>query len=347
MNDTTGRILELLKAGGEYLSGEAIGAQLGISRSAVWKHVRDLKEAGYGIVSSPKKGYGLRAAANIPSAAEVTPHLKTRTLGRRIEYLATVDSTNRAAGELARQGAVEGTVVVADAQTAGRGRMGRQWVSPPGANLYFSVLLTPNVEPARVPQLALVAAVAVHEAIAACCPEAAALIKWPNDILVGGRKVAGILCEASMEADRVHRVILGIGINVNGASVPRELRAIATTLRSEGGQEVSRPALLGAVLNHLEPRYRSWLREGSLTGLLAYYERHSALDGRQVSAENLSGVVRGTARGITPTGELVLQTAAGALVHLLAGDVHLLPQAAPPEVRPGRRAKSTAGQGAP
>jgi BirA family biotin operon repressor/biotin-[acetyl-CoA-carboxylase] ligase len=325
MNETTQRVLELLKGGGAYLSGEEIGGKLGITRSAVWKHVRELKESGYRIVSSPKKGYGLRAAANIPLAAEVTPHLTTQALGRRIEYHATVDSTNRVAGDLARQGAAEGTVVVADTQTAGRGRMGRHWVSPPGDNLSFSVLLTPNVEPARVPQLALVAAVAVHEGLAACCPEVAARIKWPNDILIGGRKVAGILCEASLEADRVHRVILGIGINVNGARVPRELRAVATTLRSAGGREYSRPALLGAVLNHLEPRYREWLREGSLRGLLAYYERHSALDGRPVAAENLSGVVRGTARGITPTGELVLETAAGPLVHLLAGDVHLLP----------------------
>ena len=325
MNETTKRVLELLKKGVDFLSGEEIGRRLGVSRSAVWKHVRVLKRAGYGIVSVPKKGYSLRAVANVPLAAEVLPHLKTSTLGRRIEYLDTVDSTNRAAGELARQGAGEGAVVVADSQSAGRGRMGRRWESPAGDNLYFSVLLTPNVEPARVPQLALVAAVAVHEGLAECCPEITAQIKWPNDILVGGRKVAGILCEASMEADRVHRVILGIGVNVNGSSVPRSLRATATTLRLAGGREVSRPALLGAVINHLEARYEGWLRDGSLSGLLTYFERHSALNGRPVAAENLSGVVRGTARGIAPTGELVIETADGARLHLLAGDVHLLP----------------------
>lgn len=325
MNETTGRVLELLKAGGEYLSGEEIGGKLGISRSAVWKHVRELKELGYGIASFPKKGYGLRIVANVPFAAEVTPHLTTQILGRCIEYHDTVDSTNRAAGELARRGAVEGAVVVADAQSAGRGRMGRRWESPAGENLYFSVLLTPNVEPARVPQLALVAAVAAHEGLAACCPGLDARIKWPNDILIGGRKVAGILCEASLEADRVHRVILGIGINVNGRSVPKPLRATATTLRIAGGCEVSRPALLAAVLNSLELRYGGWLRDGNLAGLLACFERHSALNGRPVTAENLSGTVRGTVRGITPTGELVLETAGGELVHLLAGDVHLLP----------------------
>ena len=326
MNETTERVLELLKRGGDaFLSGEEIGRKLGISRSAIWKHVRDLKEAGYGIVSSPKKGYSLRAVANVPLAAEVAPHLKTLTFGRRIEYHAAVDSTNRAAGDLARQGAIEGAVVVADAQTAGRGRMGRRWESPAGENLYFSVLLTPNVEPARVPQLALVAAVAVHEGLVECCPDITAQIKWPNDILVGGRKVAGILCEASLEADRVHRVVLGVGINVNGASVHRALRATATTLRIAGGREVSRPALLAAVLNRLEARYKDWLREGSLSGLLDYYERHSALDGRPVAAENLSGVVRGIARGITATGELVIETVDGGLLHLLAGDVHLLP----------------------
>jgi len=325
MNETTERVLGLLKAGGEFLSGEEIGRRLGVSRSAVWKHVRELKRAGYGIVSVPKKGYSLRAVANVPLAAEVTPHLKTSTLGRSIEYLDTVDSTNRAAGELARQGAGEGAVVVADAQTAGRGRMGRRWESPAGDNLYFSVLLTPNVEPARVPQLALVAAVAVHEGLAEFCPEITAQIKWPNDILVGGRKVAGILCEANLEADRVHRVILGIGINVNGSRVPRGLQATATTLRLAGGREVSRPALLGAVINHLEARYEGWLRDGSLSGLLDYFERHSALNGKPVAAENLSGVVRGVARGIAPTGELMIEMAGGERLHLLAGDVHLLP----------------------
>lgn len=328
MNETTGRVLELLRAGGEFHSGEEIGRKLGISRSAVWKHVRELKGAGYGIVAFPRRGYGLRAAANAPLAAEVTPHLKTSTFGRRIEYHDAVDSTNRAAGELARRGAGEGAVVVADSQTAGRGRLGRRWESPAGDNLYFSVLLAPNVEPARVPQLALVAAVAVHEGLAECCPEIDAKIKWPNDILVGGRKVAGILCEASLEADRVHRVILGIGINVNGTRVPRALLATATTLRVAGGREVSRPALLGAVLNHLEARYRGWLRDGSLSGLLATFERHSALNGRPVAAENRSGLVCGTARGIAPTGELVIETADGARLHLLAGDVHLRPSSA-------------------
>ena len=325
MNETTEHVLELLKGGDEYLSGEEIGRRLAISRSAVWKHVRELKAAGYGIVSSPKKGYGLRVAANVPLAAEVMPHLKTLTLGRSIDYHGVVDSTNRAVGDLARQGAVEGTVVVADAQTAGRGRMGRHWESPAGENLYFSILLTPNVEPARVPQLALVAAVAVHEGLGECCPEIIAQIKWPNDILVGGRKVAGILCEASLEADRVHRVILGVGINVNGASLPPPLRAIATTLRIAGGREVSRPALLAGVLNRLETRYEGWLRDGSLATLLDYFERHSALNDRPVAVENRSGVVRGTARAITPTGELVIETADGARLRLLAGDVHLLP----------------------
>jgi len=325
MNETTARVLELLKGGHEYLSGQEIGRKLAISRSAVWKHVRELRGAGYGIVSSPKKGYGLRATANVPSAAEVTPLLTTRSIGRRIDYHAAVDSTNRLAGDRARQGAAEGTVVVADEQSAGRGRMGRRWESPPGENLYFSVLLTPDVEPARVPQLALIAAVAVHEGLAACCPDIPAQIKWPNDILVGGRKVAGILCEASTEADRVHRVVLGIGVNVNGVGVPDALQATATTLRLAGGRETSRPALLAAILNRLEARYDGWLLDGSLRGVLEAFERHSALNGRPVAAENRTGVVRGVARGITPAGELIIETKDGALVHLLAGDVHLLP----------------------
>lgn len=325
MNETTERVLALLKGGGAFHSGEEIGRVLAISRSAVWKHVRELKAAGYAIDSAPRRGYGLRANPNAPLPAEVTPHLTTLSFGRTIEYHDEVDSTNRAAGELAQRGAPEGAVVVADAQSAGRGRMGRRWESPAGENLYFSILLAPNVEPARVPQLALVAAVAVHEGLAACCPGVEARIKWPNDILVDGRKVAGVLCEASLEADRVHRVVLGIGINVNGTSLPRQLRASATTLRIAGGAAVSRPALLAAVLNRLEPLYLGWLKDVSLAGLLGSFERHSALTGRRVEAENRAGVVRGTARGITPTGELLVETAGGEVLRLFAGDVHLLP----------------------
>lgn len=267
----------------------------------------------------------MRTATNVSFATEVTPRLKTRVFGRRIECLVAVDSTNREVGDLARRGAVEGAVVVADAQSAGRGRMGRRWDSPAGANLYFSVLLTPDIEPARVPQLALVAAIAVHEGLAECCPEIKAQIKWPNDILIGGKKTAGILCEANLEADRVYRVVLGVGINVNGTSVPPALQTVATTLRLAGGREVLRPALLAAVINRLEPRYDRWLQDGSLCGLLDYFDRHSALNGRPVAAEGSSGVVRGTARGITPTGELVVETAGGELLHLQAGEVHLLP----------------------
>jgi BirA family biotin operon repressor/biotin-[acetyl-CoA-carboxylase] ligase len=262
--------------------------------------------------------------ANVPLAAAVSPHLKTRALGRSIHYLPAVESTNSAAADLARQGALAGTVVVGDAQSAGRGRMGRRWESPAGENLYFSILLTPDIEPARVPQLALVAAVAVHEALAECCRQIQAQIKWPNDILVEWRKVAGILCEANLEADRVHRVVVGIGINVNGASVPPPLQATATTLRLAGGREVSRPALLAAVINHLESRYDDWLQDGDLSGVLGYFGRHSALNGRSVAAETLAGEVRGIARGIKPTGELVIETGDGGLLSLLAGEVHLL-----------------------
>lgn len=315
----------MLKDRPGYLSGEAIGGELSISRSAVWKHVGKLKESGYTITSSTQLGYKLLRPANAPLEMEVAPYLDARVLGRRIDFHDVIDSTNREAVDLARGGADEGVVIVADRQTAGRGRLRRTWVSPPGKNLYFSVILRPDIAPARVPQLALLTAVAVHRALAGHCPTLPAVIKWPNDILVGGKKLAGILCETGGETDRVHYAVVGIGINVNGKSMPRSLRGTATSLRLECGGEYFRPHLLADVLNRLEEEYRRWRAGEDLRSVMPYLESCSALQGRTVAVATPGGEVRGRVAAISPRGELEIETSDGVVQRLSGGDVSLRP----------------------
>lgn len=255
----------------------------------------------------------------------LTASLATETFGRNLEYLETVDSTNRVAAERAAAGAPEGTIVVAETQLSGRGRRGRLWISPPGVNLYFSIVLRPRVAPARIGQIPLVAAVALHRALSSLAPAASVFIKWPNDILAaGGGKLAGILCEAGIEADVVRHAVVGIGINVNGRTFPSELAGIATSLAKESGAEHSRPVLLAAVLNAFEREYRRWLDASDLSGFLAYLQEHSALRGRMVAVDGPGDRKVGRVEGISPEGELLLRDGGGQTFTVCSGDVQIV-----------------------
>jgi BirA family biotin operon repressor/biotin-[acetyl-CoA-carboxylase] ligase len=259
------------------------------------------------------------------------------TFGRSIEFLETVDSTNRVVGERAEAGAPEGTAVVAETQLAGRGRRGRVWISPPGVNIYCSLILRPRVAPARLGQLPLVAAAALHRALSATVPAAPLLIKWPNDILAGGgRKVAGILCEAGVEAGAVRHAVVGIGVNVNGRTFPPALAGVATSLAQETGAEHSRAPLLAAVLGALEEDYCRWCAAADLAGFLPYLQSHSALQGREVAAEGPGGRSAGRVEGISPEGELMLRDAGGATLRICSGDVRIVPLGRAAEEAGGR-----------
>jgi BirA family biotin operon repressor/biotin-[acetyl-CoA-carboxylase] ligase len=262
------------------------------------------------------------------AGTRLTAALATETFGRNLDCLETVDSTNRVAAERAEAGAPEGTTVVAETQLSGRGRRGRSWISPPGVNLYFSIILRPRVAPARIGQLTLVAAVALHRALSSFAPAVSLLIKWPNDILVaGGEKIAGILCEAGIEADVVRHAVVGIGINVNGRTVPPALAGVATSLSRESGSEHSRPQLLAAVLNNFEQDYRRWLGGPDLTGFLPYLQEHSALGGRTVAVEGPGGQRVGRVEGIGPDGELLLRDGGGSAMKICSGEVRVAPRA--------------------
>ncbi|MDD5707688.1 MAG: biotin--[acetyl-CoA-carboxylase] ligase, partial [Kiritimatiellae bacterium] len=206
------RVLACFPSVGATVSGEHVARRLGLSRTAVWKQMRALRARGYKIESLGRQGYRLAAVTTAPVPTEVQPRLRTRTLGRELHYLTVTSSTNRDLTRLAEAGAPEGTVVVAECQQAGRGRMTRGWFSPPGGGLYFSVLLRPEIEPARATSLPLIVGLAVARTVERCVPGLRAEVKWPNDILVEGRKICGILCELQAESDRIHHIVAGIGI---------------------------------------------------------------------------------------------------------------------------------------
>jgi BirA family biotin operon repressor/biotin-[acetyl-CoA-carboxylase] ligase len=233
MNDLTAQVLIRLTTFDDFLSGESLCREFGITRSAVWKHICLLRSEGYHIDAVTGRGYRLAGLTGRPVEAEVRPFLATCRFGRNIAYHALTTSTNILAKALAVDGSQEGSVVVADSQTGGRGRMGRTWVSPPGVNLYFSLILRPEVPSFRVPQLTLLVAAAIRQALCAFIPDLSAMIKWPNDILVKGKKLCGVLCEMQSELDLTHFVVVGIGINVNQSEFQPFFEAGASCLSSE------------------------------------------------------------------------------------------------------------------
>jgi len=324
VNDTTAKILGLLRSTPGHLSGEEICREVNLSRTAVWKHITQLRELGYSIDAVTNRGYCLGDTPNVPSAAEVQRLLKTGQFGRHFVFLDETDSTNRVATELAQADTPAGTVVVADRQTAGRGRMQRSWFSPPGLNLYFSLILRPQMPPGHVPQLSLVAGIALCRAIRGLFPELSPRTKWPNDVLIGRRKLAGVLCSMVSEMERVRHLVIGIGVNVNSrvTDMPAELADVATSVRMELGHDVSRPVVLARILDELEQAYKTW-EEARLEPFLTDWRELSVLGGKHVVVDALDGQVEGDVVGLARSGELVVQLADGTCRQILGGDVHV------------------------
>lgn len=323
MNNLSAQILCRLATSGDFLSGEELCREFGVTRSAVWKHIRLLRCEGYQLDAVTGRGYRLTALTGRAVSAEVEPFLSTRCFGRNLFYHETTDSTNLQAKALAVRGSVEGTVVAADSQTGGRGRMGRSWNSPAGKNLYFTLILRPEVPSLRVPQLTLLVAVALHRALVRFVPDLQPKIKWPNDILVNEKKICGVLCEMQSEPDCTHFVVVGLGINVNQSEFPAELEGRATSLFLESGRSFSKPELLAAFLNQFEPLYDRWLNEEDLGFVLSYIEGHSLLQSRVVVVEQFNRTISGTVSGIAKGGELMLEGDDGGTVLVSSGEAHL------------------------
>ena len=312
----------LLEAGGNWRSGEELSRLLGVSRAAVAKHVRTLRGEGHQIEAMTRRGYRLLAEADVLTVDGVRRGLRTVCFGQGdFVLLDRTDSTNREAALLALGGAPEGAVVVASEQTAGRGRTGRPWVSPAGVGVYVSLVLRPRLAPQAAPLVTLLTAVAVAEAVAevtGLAPRA----KWPNDVLLHGRKVSGNLTEVSTVADVVSHVVTGAGINVNTRveDLPEDLREKATSLAIELGRPVSRVDVLRAFLERAEHWYAA-LREGDPGPVIARWKELSAIVGTPLRVGTPHGVVEGLVADVDPDGLLRLVDAGGREHRLHAGDV--------------------------
>lgn len=326
MSIAAATILRLFReAGRGFVSGEMISRELQVSRTAVWKHINGLRDAGYKIEAIPSRGYHLLSSPDILSVEEVRQKLSTTRIGRQLVCLAETASTNADAFRLAEAGADEGTTVIADAQSGGKGRRGRVWSSPAGVNLYCSIVLRPAIMPHEAPQLTFLSAVAVARAIegtAALNPE----IKWPNDVLINGRKVAGLLNEMSAETDRVNFVILGIGVNLNmtRAQFPTDLRSPATSLLQEKGLPVNRAQFAARMLGELDRLYADFLLHGFGPVRDEWQQRCNAAGREVVVSEAGVETVRGMFHGIDGDGALLLRFPGGTVERILSGDVRVV-----------------------
>lgn len=311
----------LRSAKSEHVSGAELARRLGVSRTAVWKHIKTLEHEGYGIEAVPSKGYRMTKEPDRIRPSEVND-LAGNLFSGHIRYHAEIASTNTLGMELSAKGAPEGTVVIAEVQTGGKGRLGRHWVSPAG-NLYFSVVLRPPVAPQQAPIITLMGAVAAASAIKKTTGISAG-IKWPNDILIEGRKVCGLLTEMSAEVDRIRHLVLGVGINCNMdlSALPEDVRRQATTVAEATGRMVDRTHLLSAVLAELDQGYREFLRDRQR--VLDAWKALNVTIGRAVSVSGAGEILQGMAADIDSEGRLMLRLADGTMRTVTAGDVTIV-----------------------
>ncbi len=319
---TDEKILKSLERSGKgFVSGQSLAASLGLSRTAIWKHMNSLKARGFPIESSASKGYRLSAPLLPFNETSISAGLATDLIGREILFFDRLSSTNEEAVQLARRGAPEGTVVIAEAQDKGRGRLGREWVSPPGRNLYASIILRPGTAPHELQGITLLAAVAVAETIARFSPKKPS-VKWPNDVLIGNRKIAGILMEMQGSAEMADFVVAGIGINLNmeQKDFPTPLRKTATSLLCASGRPVPRAAFTQSLLLSIEIWYKTFLEKG-LSAIIEVWRQHFTSEGKPLRVRSLRKTIEGICLGVDETGALVLRLANGATERVLAGDV--------------------------
>jgi BirA family biotin operon repressor/biotin-[acetyl-CoA-carboxylase] ligase len=311
------KILEYLKKKHDYFSGDEIGQHLGISRQGLWKHIQDLKDSGYDIVAVPHLGYRLESCPDRLFVFEVTRGLNTKFIGKKIHYFDYLASTMDLAMQLGMQAAPAGTLVLAESQTKGRGRLGRSWFSPKYKGIYLSLILRPGILPAASPILTLLSAVSICEAIKKVA-SLDAQIKWPNDVLIHNKKVAGILTEMNAEVDKVNFVVIGIGLNVNNDK--KSLIAQATSLKEQAGAQVGRILLLQELLRRIENNYFLLEDKGSQV-IIDKWRNFSFTLGRRVKVYCQNKHIEGSAVDIDNDGGLLIRKDSGLMQKVSSGDV--------------------------
>lgn len=313
------QILRLLRETPGFISGQQLCEKLHVSRTAIWKVMNQLKEEGYEVEAVRNKGYRLMESPDITTEEELSSRMDTRWAGQELHYFQEIDSTNLEAKRLGEQNTPHGTLVIAEKQTAGRGRRGKGWESPAGSSIYMTILLRPELEPVHAPMLTLVMAMAVTKAIQQETT-LEAKIKWPNDVVVNGKKVVGILTEMSTEIDYINHVVIGVGINVNTPEFPEEISATATSLALEIGKQIRRSPLIVSVMQQFETYYEHFIQRKDLAFLMEEY--NSSLvncdqEVRVLGKEPYTGI----ARGINTKGELLVERENGETEVVFAGEV--------------------------
>lgn len=318
-------ILELLRTHkGEFISGQRMSEACAVTRTAIWKHIEALRSKGYEIESFTKKGYRLVSEPDSVSPLEIEDSLTTEFLGRYYHYYDEVESTNRLAKELASDGAPEGTVVIAEAQVSGRGRLARGWYSPHGKGLWFSLVLRPNFPPIEAPKCTLMAAVALVKAFRALGLTTAG-IKWPNDIMVNGKKLVGILTEMNGSMEAISYIVMGIGINISSVQdeLPDEIKDIATSFAMEG-VDVDRRNALPCILKALEDQYKEVVAHGFEHTLEEWKDLSITLN-RNVQVRAPGETYEGYAVDLDRDGNLLVERPNGIVERIVAGDVSIRP----------------------
>ena len=314
------KILKFLKENNHsFVSGEEISRKLQVSRTAVWKHIQHLKECGYEITAQPHLGYRLSGVPDRMLPDEIADGLATAVMGKKIISYASTTSTNDVASVLAEQGAREGTLVVAEHQTKGRGRLGRAWASPGNSGLYFSLILRPDIQPAEAGKITLMSAVGVAKVLRGY--GAAAAIKWPNDVYLDKEKVCGILTEMSAEQDLINFIVVGIGININADS--GVLPAGATSLKINRGEKIDRILLLQRLLRELEHIYDD-VNSKNFSNIIQMWRDYSMTLGHRVNVTWRGNLVEGQAMDVDETGALIVRDDFGFLHHVHSGDITMV-----------------------
>jgi len=310
-------ILDFLRKEPEYVSGDQIAHRLKISRQALWKHIQELKQAGYHIVAVPHLGYKLISSPDRLFPLEISQHFNSKFMGKKIYYFDAVSSTMDIATGLGMKGSPEGTIVVAETQTKGRGRIGRHWFSPKYKGIYLSLILRPDILPNSTPLLTLLCAVSICEAI----KNETGLdtqIKWPNDLLMHNKKIGGILTELNAEMDTTHFVVVGIGINVNNDK--KALIEGATSLKEQTKEEINRINLIQEILRRIEANYLYFQQKGSAQ-IIEKWRLNSATLGRRVKVVCQKAHLEGEAQDIDTDGGLLIRQDSGLMEKVMAGDI--------------------------
>ena len=318
------KILKLLKeSGNDFLSGEKISEELGVTRAAIWKYINVIKEDGYEIEAISRKGYRIISSPDVLTFEEIKNYLNTEYIGRNIIYYDSIGSTNSIAKELAERGKEHGTVIISEEQTMGRGRLGRNWISPKHKGIWMSIILRPDIVTENISLITLIGAAAVQKAIVKMGIKTS--IKWPNDIVLNSRKVCGILTEMSGEIDHINYLVMGIGINVNleENDLPMDLKEMATSLKIESGKYMDRKLLLSNVLNIFEELYNDFVQNGNVKETMDICRKNSLLIGNEIELLNRGKVTKAKAIDISDSGELVVENHGGTIEYIVSGEVSI------------------------